>query len=107
MSAATIGLVVLALAETPAVMASYLPSPSTAYKDGANPKRREWLKRHAIEGSIVALAIAGAATLLAWPDYGSGAILIFIAAAGILGTFLWEYSYAVSCGAKEGHRYRA
>ena len=87
-------------------MASYLPSPSTAYKDGANPKRREWLKRHAIQGSIVAMSIAGAATLLAWPDYGQGALLIFVAAAAILGTFLWEYNYAITCGKREGNRYK-
>lgn len=106
MAAAAIGLAILAWAEVPQVMSAYLPSPSTAYKDAANPQRIKWLKRHAIEGSIVAMSIAGAASVLAASTFGAGAWFIFIGAAVVLGSFLWEYNYAITCGAKEGNRYR-
>lgn len=103
--AALSGLVLVALAEIPAMMASYLPSPSTAYKDAGNPKRVYWLKRHQIEGGAIALTVAAGVSLIAAQDFGFNAIWIFLASAVILGAFLWEYNYCIKKGQEEGNLY--
>ncbi len=101
----SVGLVILGLTAVPAIMSAYLPSPSTAYKDGADPKRVEWLKRDAIIGASLSMGVALGASMLASRDMGAAGWLIFVGSAAMLGAFLYEYNYAVQCGRRDGNTY--
>ncbi len=102
LSEASAGLVLLGLAEVPQVMSAFLPSPTTAYQGGADPKRVAWLRRGEIIGSTVSLAIAAAVSMVAAAEMGAAAWWVFIGAAGVLGLFLWEYERAIRLGQADG-----
>lgn len=95
------GLIFIGLAEVPQVMSAWLPSPTTAYQGGSDPKRVAMLTRGMWLGSAQAMFIAAGVTLVAGQDYGARAWLIFLAAAAMLGAFLWEYRRAMKLGEAE------
>lgn len=81
----------LAMAEVPQVMSAFLPSPFTAATFGGTPEAR-WLRRGEVIGSLVALGIAAAISLvLKRPEPTFGAAIV-------LGIFLWEYERALQDG---------
>lgn len=89
------GLFLLALAEVPQVMSAFLPSPFTAATFGGTEKAR-WLRRGEVVGSIVALSIAAAVTLVTKrKEPLIGAVLV-------LAVFLWEYEQAMRYGRENG-----
>jgi len=97
------GLVGAGLVVPPAVMSCFLPSPSTAYDKASGqissgPESMALLRRGEVEGTIVALGVAIAMTLLAVEDLGPHAAWIFVGAALILALFLWEYERAFRLG---------
>lgn len=99
----TVGIVVLGLTSAGAVMSMFLPSPSTAYDKASGciasgPESIALLKRGEIIGSVISLAIAGAASLLAAGDLGPNAAWIFIGALAVVGIFIWEYESAFKKG---------
>src|SRR3990172_2533366 len=89
------GLFLLALAEVPQVMSAFLPSPFTAATFGGTEKAR-WLRRGEVIGSVVALSIAAAVSLVARRREP------FIGAILVLGVFLWEYEKAMRYGREHG-----
>lgn len=87
-------LMLLAMAEVPQVMSAFLPSPFTAATFGGTEKAH-WLRRGEVIGSLVALGIAGAiSVLLKRPEPFVGAVLV-------LAIFLWEYERALREGARD------
>jgi hypothetical protein len=71
-------LVLLALAEVVQVMSGFLPSPTTAYMGGADPRRIKSLRFDEVLGASVALSIALAVAILIknkWVVVGSALVL--------------------------------
>lgn len=101
-TAALAGLVALGLAEIPQVMSGFLPSPATAYRDGGDADLVAWLRREEKVGSVIALGIAVAVSMIAADEAGPAAWWIFIGAVIILGIFLYEYERAIRKGAADG-----
>lgn len=102
MDTTTAGLVLLGMAEVPQVMSAFLPSPTTAYMGGTDPKRVAWLRRGEIVGGTVSMAIALSVTLLARKQVGDKAFWILGGSAAILGAFLFEYERALRHGERDG-----
>lgn len=101
LSASTAGLVLLGVAEVPQVMSAFLPSPTTAYMGGADPKRVAWLRRGEIIGGTVSLTLALGVTMVARQEAGDKAWFIFLGSAAVLGIFLWEYERAIQLGQQD------
>lgn len=95
MNAEQAGLFLLALAEVPQVMSAFLPSPFTAATFGGTEQAR-YLRRGEVIGSVVALSIAAAVSIVSKrKEPMIGAVIV-------LGVFLWEYERAMREGARNG-----
>lgn len=98
-----VGDVAAAMLVPPAVMSCFLPSPSTAYdkasgKISSGPASLRLLKRGEVIGAVVAIAVAGALSLVAADELGPAAAWVFVGALVLLAIFLFEFERAFALG---------
>lgn len=84
------------------IMASMLPSPTTAMKGGNDPARIKQLRRNEIQGAIIAISLAAGVSYFVGKDDKDAGILLFSFASGTLALFLYEYERALRLAATEG-----
>lgn len=89
MSAATIGLALLAAAEVPNFLAGMLPSLMTIQRFGADDLDRKALRRGEISGSLLAVAVGGGASIAAHDALPLWATII------VLVVMLMMYEHAI------------
>jgi hypothetical protein len=85
------------------IMASMLPSPTTAMKGGNDPSRIKQLRRNEIQGAVIAISLAGGVSYFVGKEDKSTGILLFTFAALTLALFLYEYERALKLAETEGN----
>jgi hypothetical protein len=100
---AVAGLAGLMLAEVPQVLSGFLPSPSTAYDKASGgietgPESMRVLQRSKIKGSVVAVVMAAAVSMMAFNVIGWNAVWLFLLAMAVLWLFLNDFNQAIKKG---------
>lgn len=89
MTGEQLGLVILSVSEVPNFLAGVLPSLFTIRTFSDDPEKRRALRHGELVGGLMSLAVGAGASLV------SKTKAPFIACAGTLAIFLWQYESAI------------
>jgi hypothetical protein len=90
MSPAQLGLVILAVSEVPNFLAGVLPSLFTIRTFSDDPEKVKALRHGELVGGVMSLTVGAGASLV------SGSAVPFVACAGTLAIFLYQYEHAIA-----------
>jgi|SRR5215469_1256803 len=102
LSGESAALALVGVGEVFQIMASMLPSPTTARMGGNHPERISQLRRNEIQGAVIALSLLGGVAYFVGREDKQTGVLLFGFGAATLALFLFEYERALRMGEVEG-----